>query len=64
MSDFGTAVITSAGGKELKLEYDNIVHTTRPFYNYPPLITQEVQQLLGINFDRLIDQIQIAMIYC
>jgi O-acetyl-ADP-ribose deacetylase (regulator of RNase III) len=45
----GTAVITSAGGKELKLEFDNIVHTTPPFYNYPPLITQEVQQLLGIN---------------
>jgi O-acetyl-ADP-ribose deacetylase (regulator of RNase III) len=32
------AVITTAGGKELKLENDNIVHT-------PPLITQEIQQL-------------------
>jgi hypothetical protein len=40
-----SADISSAGGKELKLEYDNIT----AIYNYPPLITQEIQRLLGIN---------------
>ena len=32
----GMAVQTSSGGPNLKLHYDTIIHTTPPFYNYPP----------------------------
>eukprot|EP00804_Cyclotella_cryptica_P026168 CCRYP_009762-RA/>CCRYP_009762-RA protein AED:0.31 eAED:0.31 QI:220/0/0.33/1/0/0/3/0/124 len=45
----GTAVITSCGGEQLRAEYDNIVHTVPPFYNYPPTATSGMKQLLGID---------------
>jgi O-acetyl-ADP-ribose deacetylase (regulator of RNase III) len=45
----GTAVITSAGGKELQAEYDNIIHTVPPFYKYPPSQTKELTEALGIH---------------
>ncbi|KAL3788803.1 hypothetical protein HJC23_006256, partial [Cyclotella cryptica] len=45
----GTAVITSSGGEQLRAEYDKIVHTVPPFYNYPPTATSEMKQLLGID---------------
>lgn len=44
----GTAVATSSGGKELQQQYDTILHTTPPFYNYPPSITPELKEVLGI----------------
>jgi len=44
----GTAVTTSSGGEELQQHYDTIIHTTPPFYNYPPSITPELKQVLGI----------------
>ena len=47
----GTAVATSSGGEELQKHYDTIIHTTPPFYNYPPSITPELKELLGIDFD-------------
>lgn len=45
----GTAVVTSAGGEQLRAEYDNIVHTVPPFYKYPPAATAEMKQLLGVH---------------
>ena len=33
----GMAIKTSAGGPNLQLHYDAIIHTTPPFYNHPPL---------------------------
>ena len=45
----GAAAMTSAGGDELRKHYDNIIHTTPPFYNYPPLETDEIKQTLGIG---------------
>jgi O-acetyl-ADP-ribose deacetylase (regulator of RNase III) len=33
----GMAVQTSSGGPNLQVHYDTIIHTTPPFYNYPPL---------------------------
>jgi len=44
----GTAVATSSGGEELQQHYDTIIHTTPPFYNYPPSITPELKEVLGI----------------
>ena len=32
----GTAVSTSPGGIELRRHYDEIIHTTPPFYDHPP----------------------------
>lgn len=32
----GKAVQTSSGGPNLQVHYDTIIHTTPPFYNYPP----------------------------
>lgn len=45
----GTAVISSAGGAELKAEYDNIVHTVPPFFKYPPSLSDELSTALGIE---------------
>ena len=45
----GTAVISSAGGAELKAEYDNIVHTVPPFFKYPPSFSDELSAVLGID---------------
>ena len=47
----GTAVATSSGGIELQKHYDTIIHTTPPFYNYPPSITPELKEALGIDID-------------
>jgi len=44
----GTAISTSSGGGELQKHYDTIVHTTPPFYDYPPSITPELKEVLGI----------------
>ena len=33
----GMAIKTSAGGPNLQLHYDTIIHTPPPFYNHPPL---------------------------
>jgi O-acetyl-ADP-ribose deacetylase (regulator of RNase III) len=49
----GTAVVTSAGGEQLRAEYDNIVHTVPPFYKYPPTATPEMKQLLGVDAESL-----------
>lgn len=45
----GTAVSTPAVGGEVQSHYDRIIHTVPPFYNYPPSITKELKQLLGIE---------------
>lgn len=45
----GTAVSTPAIGGEIQSHYDRIIHTVPPFYNYPPSMTEEVKQLLGIE---------------
>ena len=43
----GMAVVTSPGGDELRSQYDAIVHTTPPFYRYPPTRTEELDRLIG-----------------
>jgi len=45
----GTAVSTPAVGGEVQSHYDRIIHTVPPFYNYPPSMTKELKQLLGIE---------------
>ncbi|KAL9178870.1 hypothetical protein ACHAXT_011843 [Thalassiosira profunda] len=45
----GAAVMTSPGGDNLRKHYDCIVHTTPPFYNHPPLESEELQKVLGIE---------------
>jgi O-acetyl-ADP-ribose deacetylase (regulator of RNase III) len=45
----GTAVSMSAVGGEIPTHYDHIIHTVPPFYNYPPLMTNEIKELLGIE---------------
>ena len=45
----GTAVSMSAVGGEIPTHYDHIIHTVPPFYHYPPLITDEMKELLGIE---------------
>ena len=47
----GTAVSTPAVGGEIETHYDRIIHTVPPFYNYPPTMTNEVKQLLGIDIE-------------
>ena len=47
----GTAVKTSSGGEGLQKHYDSIIHTTPPFYRYPPWETNELKLILGINED-------------
>jgi hypothetical protein len=42
-------VLTSPGGDELRKHYDCIIHTTPPFHNYPPVMTKELKQTLGIS---------------
>ena len=42
----GMAIATSPGGEELQLEYNRIIHTVPPFYNFPPSMTKELMQLL------------------
>lgn len=43
----GMAVVTSPGGDELRSRYDAIVHTTPPFYRYPPTLSDELDRLIG-----------------
>mmetsp|Transcript_20796 Transcript_20796/g.34049 ORF Transcript_20796/g.34049 Transcript_20796/m.34049 type:complete len:380 (+) Transcript_20796:70-1209(+) len=45
----GTAVATPAVGGEMQSQYDRIIHTVPPFYNYPPSMTEELKRLLGIE---------------
>ena len=47
----GTAAMTSSGGDGLQKHYDTIIHTTPPFYNYPPSISTELKEVLGIDVD-------------
>ena len=47
----GTAVMTSSGGDDLQKHYDTIIHTTPPFYNYPPSMSTELKRVLGIDVD-------------
>lgn len=47
----GTAVLMPAVGGELPLYYDHIIHTVPPFYKYPPSMTNEMKQLLGIQIE-------------
>ena len=47
----GTSVTMSAVGGEISTHYDHIIHTVPPFYNYPPLITNEIKELLGIELE-------------
>jgi O-acetyl-ADP-ribose deacetylase (regulator of RNase III) len=47
----GMAVQTSSGGPNLRLHYDNIIHTTPPFYNYPPLPLPHIAALEKSNND-------------
>ena len=43
----GMAVVTPPGGDELRSRYDAIVHTTPPFYKYPPTRTEDLDRLIG-----------------
>ena len=44
----GTAVSTFS---PIQSQYDRIIHTVPPFYNYPPSMTEELKRLLGIEID-------------
>lgn len=51
----GFAVSTTPGGEELRSEYDCIIHTVPPFYNYPPTMTSELKQRLDVDADVIDD---------
>ena len=45
----GMAVVTSPGGDELRSHYGAIIHTTPPFFRYPPTRTDELDRLIGCS---------------
>lgn len=47
----GMAVVTSPGGRDLQTQYDRIIHTVPPFYNYPPSVTNDLLDHLRFQDD-------------